>query len=473
MKVQNILALVFLFQVCLTTTVKKYQLEIKNGYNGSGEIVLTPGIFTRISLVLTSLDGDDFTYSDKDTIGYKLTFDDKNLVFFNSEMTMIPQENLVYTNFIGISCSNQINADNYEIPIKVEPLNSKTDEESIIYEDKLTVKINKVKTDIKLDLLLKSMAQKSQNFFQLENELHNVDDINISVNDDSISSKFDFKTISIASFAKRQKIKELEEISKENPANHGILFDYPFSPKGTLDSANFKLNLKIDGETNGLCFKLFKTDFNFELKTDGIIKLDTDVQSSIIYNTEDTTPKYDVSNRIKINTYIPIAPVVLECKFYLDSSFIVEDKSIDYEEVFKTVVTSRGKFDITMEHLNASAEYYVQCDISNTGIEETINKIKVLIGNFDGANVIRSLLPSRDPNAIPQCVTFTFDNVFQSKAFAIFGPLYCKYFMKKNDPLVVKALPTIICNTLFTSILDIFSKDMTLCAAPSPLYNTG
>ena len=478
MKVQNILALVFLFQVCLTTTVKKYQLEIKNGYNGSGEIVLTPGIFTRISLVLTSLDGDDFTYSDEDTIGYKLTFDDKNLVFFNSEMTMIPQENLVYTNFIGISCSNQINADSYEIPIKVEPLNSKTDEKSITYDNKLKVKINKVKTDIKLDLLLKSMAQKSQNFFQLENELHNVDDINISVNDDSISSKFDFKTISIASFAKRQKIKELEEISKENPANHGILFDYPFSPKGTLDSANFKLNLKIDGETNGLCFKLFKTDFNFELKTDGIIKLDTDVQSSIIYNTEDTTPKYDVSNRIKINTYIPIAPVILECKFYLDSSFIVEDnsllkESIDYEEVFKTVVTSKGKFDITMEHLNASAEYYVQCDISNTGIEETINKIKVLIGNFDGANVIRSLMPSRDPNAIPQCVTFTFDNVFQSKAFAIFGPLYCKYFMKKNDPLVVKALPTIICHTLFTSILDIFSKDMTLCAAPSPLYNTG
>ena len=137
------------------------------------------------------------------------------------------------------------------------------------------------------------------------------------------------------------------------------------------------------------------------------------------------------------------------------------------EEVFKTVITSQGKFDITMEHLNANAEYYVQCDISNTGIKNDIEKIKVLIGNFDGSDVIKSLLPSRDPNAIPQCVKFSFENSAQSLIFSKLGPLYCRYFMKKNDSLIVKALPTIICN----AIQD--NDDCTLCVAPSPLYNVG
>ena len=392
MKVQSILILFFLFQACLTTLLKKYKLEIKNAVEVDADIVLVPGIFTKVSLVLKSLDGDDFTFKedDKDKIGYKISFNDANIVSFTPVITMVPQENLVYTNFIGISCSNQIKGDSYDIPIKVQLLNAKTDESSIIFEDKLTVKINRVKTDIKLDLLLNSMAQKSQNFFQLENELYNVDEINISLDDDnSISNKFEFNAISIASFAKRKNNKELEEISKENPANHGILFNCPFFPKDTLASAKFNFNLKVDGETNGLCFNLFKKEFNFELKTEGVINLDADVKTAITYNTEDETPKYDASNKIKIHTYIPIAPVILECKFYLDSSLILEnnvkdqaslyvekqaslESSLNYEHIFKTVVKSEGKFDINVLNLNASAEYYAQCDISNVGIKATL-----------------------------------------------------------------------------------------------------
>ena len=472
MKTQDILILILLFQVCLTSTLKKYKLEIKNGIKEEDDIVLVPGVFTKISLVLKSLEGDDFTFQEKDKIGFKVSFDDTKIVSFTPEITMIPQENLVYTNYIGISCSNQIAADNYDIPVKVVLLD-KTDDSSIEYDKKLTVKVKNVKTDIKLDLLLDSIAQKSQNFFKLENELYNVDEITISLDDkNSFSDKFEFNTISIASFDKRQNNKDIETISKENPANHGILFYSPFFPKDTLESALFNLNLKLEGETNGLCFKLFKSNFNFELKKEGVVNLDANVKTAITYNIQDETPHYDVSNKIKINTYIPIAPVILECKFYLDSSLIVEDKSLLREsndkEVFKTVVTSQGKFDITMEHLNASAEYYVQCDISNTGIEDVLSKIKVLIGNFDGSDVIRSLLPSRDPNAIPQCVKFSFENPLQSLAFFKLSPLYCQYFMKKNDSLIVKALPTIICNAV-----DLKGNDCTLCASPSPLYNAG
>ena len=479
MKVQSILILFLLFQVCLTTALKKFKLEIKDSLEAEADIVLLPGIFTKITLSLKSLDGDDFTFNeDEEKTGYKISFNDEKIVSFTPVLTMIPQESLVYTNFIGFSCSNQIEGDSYDIPIKVELLNSKTDEGSIVYEEKLHVKINRVKTDIKLDLLLNSMAQKSQNFFQLENELFNVDEINISLDDqNSISNKFEFNAISIASFAKRKNNKELDEISKENPANHGILFNCPFFPKDVLASAKFNFNLKLDGETNGLCFNLFKKEFSFELKTEGVINLDADVKTAITYNTDDDTPKYDTSNKIQIHTYIPLAPVILECKFYLNSSFIVggdvEDQaslqtSLNYEHIFKTVVKSEGKFDINMLNLNASAEYYAQCDISNVGIKDVVSKIKLLIGKFDGADVIRQLIPSRDPNAIPQCVTFTFENILQSAAFFKFGPLYCRYFMKKNDALLARALPTIICESISLNV-----NDVTLCVAPSPLYNTG
>ena len=481
MKVQNILILFLLFQVCHTTTLKKFKLEIKDGLEAEADIVLLPGIFTKITLSLKSLDGDDFTFKEDDAkIGYKISFNDENIVSLTPVVTMIPQESLVYINYIGISCSNnQIEGDSYDIPIKVELLNSKTDEGSIVYENKLHVKINRVKTDIKLDLLLNSMAQKSQNFFQLENELFNVDEINISLDDKNyISNKFEFNAISIASFAKRKNNKELEEISKENPANHGILFNCPFFPKDILASAKFNFNLKIDGETNGLCFNLFKKEFSFELKTEGVINLDADVKTAITYNTEDDTPRYDASNKIKIHTYIPLAPVILECKFYLNSSFIVGDDvedqaslqtSLNYEHIFKTVVKSEGKFDINMLNLNASAEYYAQCDISNVGIKDVVTKIKLLIGKFDGADVIRKLIPSRDPNAIPQCVTFTFENFLQATAFFNLGPLYCQYFMKKNDALLARALPTVICQAIPANSID----TTTLCVAPSPLYNTG
>lgn len=280
MKNESILILILLFQICLTSTLKTYKLEIKNGINEEDDIVLVPGVFTKISLVLKSVDGDDFTFQEEDKIGFKVSFDDKKIVSFIPEITMIPQENLVYTNYIGFSCSNQITENTYDIPVKVELLNSKTDEDSIQYNNILTVKVKNVKTDIKLDLLLESMANKSQNFFTLENELYNVDEITISLDDkNTISDKFEFKSISIASFAGRQNNKEIETISKENPANHGILFNYPFFQKENVESAKFKFNLKVDGETNGLCFKLFKSDFNFELKSDKLVNLDACCQN--------------------------------------------------------------------------------------------------------------------------------------------------------------------------------------------------
>ena len=470
MKIINILLLAFLFQLCFSEAEKKYALKIKNGIDGSDNIVLVPGIFTKISLVLTTENEEEFNFVEKEEekLAYKLTFNDDNIVVYQKEMSLIPQENLVYTNYIGLSCQNQVEGDSLTFSLTVEPANDKTDDGSLLYNKTVNVKVNKDKTEIKLDLLLKAMAQKSQNFFQLENELYNVDQIKIALNENESGdmAKFEFKEIAIASFADRFQ----EEISKDSPANHGILFDSSFFPKEQItDLAKIKFKLGLNAESEGLCFKLAKSDFEFELKTEGVLNISADVRAAIIYNTEDETPKFDASSKIKIKTIIPVAPVILECEFSTDFTFSGNKtalKSTVNENVYKTVVTSAGNLEINMENLNSSAEYYVKCEISNTGIEEVLKQIEVTIGNFKDSDIIKQLIPSRDPNATPQCAKFTFENSAQASSFLLFGSLYCKYFMKKKDALIARAIPSVICD-----ITNMDNDKITLCAAPSPFYN--
>ena len=472
-KAKYIILLVVLFQLSQAKTVKKYSLKIKDALNDSDKITLNKGIFTKISLVLTSeTEEEEFSYEkdENQKLSYKLTFTDEKFVFLKKEMILTPQDGLVYTNYIGLSCKSEIEKGTSSFSISVESANDYTDEASLNYDSKINVEVTQIKTEIKFDLLFNAIAQKSKNFFKIENELYNVDEIKVSINgDNSFSSKFEGKAISILSFADREE----EEISKDSSSNHGILFDSPFFSNTKLDPTKFKLNLNLDSELSGICFNLKKSDFEFEVKTDNVLNLNANIKTAIVYNTENETPKYDISNKIKINTKIPIAPVILECKFELNSTFITNDKTslkstiTGKANVFKTVVTSTGKFEIKMENLNTSAEYYVKCDISNTGIEEVVNKIAVTIGNFNGADIIRQLMPSKDPNATPQCVKFTFENKIQALAFFGLGPIYCKYFMKKNDALISRALPSIICDS--TKLDD---KESTLCVAPSPFYNT-
>ena len=135
---------------------------------------------------------------------------------------------------------------------------------------------------------------------------------------------------------------------------------------------------------------------------------------------------------------------------------------------FKTVVTSTGKFSIVVDNLDVAADYKAKCEISTTNaIDEAIKKIEVTIGNYINADIIKKLVPSKDPNATPQCVKFTFENSIQSTSFSIFGPLFCGYFMKKNDTLIARALPSVICESISLKL-----ENVTLCVAPSPLYNT-
>ena len=99
-------------------------------------------------------------------------------------MILTPQDSLVYTNYIGVSCSIKKKGE-YSFSITVEKANDYTDENSLDYESKIKIEIKNEVTEINLDLLFDSIAQKSKNFFRIENELYNVDKINVSINNDN------------------------------------------------------------------------------------------------------------------------------------------------------------------------------------------------------------------------------------------------------------------------------------------------
>ena len=458
-KVQFTILIVALFNLCISTTLK-YKLELKNEEGTDEQIVLIPGIFTKITLVLTELESTNFFL---EQYKYNITFNDDKIIAYQKTMTLDPKENLIYSNYIGLRCSDSFESEELTLNIDIVGFDSKTSKDSIQYEA-TKVKINKVKTTIKLDLLLSSMLQQSKNFFKLEDELFNVEDIEIKLN--KISDKFEHQNIKIPSFLNRNIL-----ISKDTPENHGILFDYPFYSKSILDSANFDIDLELD--FSGACFELINANFSFELKNDKIKSITDKIKEAIIYNTQDITPKFDISSNIQLSMNIPIAPVILECKFSLDAEAFIENNTLlssEEEKTFKTVVTSTGKFDINMENLKVNGEYYAQCQISNTGIDELINNITINIGDFINSDIIKKLIPSKDPNATPQCAKLTFENKNQADNFKTIGKLFCANYMKKDESLISRALPTIISRVIEHDKIN--ENQKLLCVAPSPLYHT-
>ena len=90
MKAINILLLAFLFQLCLSSAEKKYKLEIKNGNGDDSPITLVPGVFTKITLVLSSIG--EMNYEDESS--YILKFNDEKLVAVKQEIKVVSKDAL-------------------------------------------------------------------------------------------------------------------------------------------------------------------------------------------------------------------------------------------------------------------------------------------------------------------------------------------------------------------------------------------
>ena len=442
----------------------EFNLDIKNE-NGGNEIELKKGIYTKILLQLTPNSIIKFSNSDYfiflNQSSYKLTIDDEKIILLDNELILKPNKEFAYYAYLGINCDTKFDELEYSIPIKVTPLNDNTIDVPIKYSN-IKVKINQEKNLIDLDILLNNMSKQSFNYFKISHELYNVEAIHIEMIE---NEDFIFKGLNISSFNQR------EEISEKNSENHGILFDFSFR----LDNYN-KINkkdfeIKIDIKRN-FCFELVKKNFSVEVNSERPAKIDDNTKTTFKYNLEDITKTHNMTNTLKLRTFIPVYPVVIKCELNPNTSMNGNETEPGNSTFYRNIINKSGSFDIIINNLDNYKEYYAFCELSNTNFNEKFNSINISIGDFINADIYHKLIPLRDENALPQCAHFTFKNQISFGLLMLYDDIYCKYIMKKDETLSLRSLPTIACEPII-DLSDINMFSGTICVAPLPSYNNG
>ncbi len=461
---RNIFLLSVLLSLCFCEI--NWKLDIKAEVEGSA-IVLVPGVYTKINLELNT----DAEINFNDESSFTIALSDDTVTMLNGEVKITPTESLVYEAYIGIKCASDVSGTNKDLKFTLKSSDGK---------DKITlptvqVQISKAKTKIDLGLAMDEMPGSSYNLFKLAKDIRNIEPLTILPKFEGEEDLLEFTSIVLKAFGQR------DEISADNAYNHGVLFDFPFGTKKTFeelkDKASLLFNLNLETSGMAQCFEFAKANFDLKIKKEGPVSLDANVKQAIIYNTDDGSQKFDFTNSIQINTVIPIAPVLLSCEVRVDTQFTNNQDTLtstNEEGVlhYKTLIDTAGHVSFKLDGLSADTEYYTKCTVSNTNFVENLReKIAVTIGNFQDADVIKQLLPSRNENRIPQCLKLKFNNYVQSALFEQFGTKYCKWVMSKGEPLLAKLLGTVVCQ--FTDKSSLTNPVNTLCVSPSPLYNIG
>ena len=440
-----------------------WKLDINNGI----QTELKPGIFSKITLQLTNLQNKNFLTNNDETI-YKITFfsESNGFIISDKEIILNPKEELGHSLYIGLKCQqySQFSLPKLYINISFsKDQNNYNPLKNYIY---FPYKMISNKASINLDALLKKMPGKSINLFKLQNELYNIDEIKIEPeNSDSLNKIFDFQDILIKSYLNR------EELSEENPSNNGILFDYPFKIKQSVTNQFlYRFNLVIKNETLLQCFNLEKPNYEVDINKGDLAKIDEKERNDIKYNTN-VENIYDFTNILKIKTKISVFPTILTCEFNKISS--ISENSLENSEnvkIFKTFINTTKSLDITMKNLDSNSEYIANCELSDTDYDKTNRKnISITIGNYESADIVKQLIPSKDENRVPQCAKFNFENnLYYIDKIIFLSTYYCYYMMKKDELPYFKGLPTVKCQATKSD-----SKSITFCVAPLPLYNLG
>ena len=447
-----------LFQLCICSAVKRWRLNVVDEGEDS-DIILTPGIFTKIFFVLSNETVLDFPFLEEDS--YKLKFQDENIISLNEQIILTPKEKLVYSTYIGLNCKNSISDEQYEIKIEVTPEEGKADDGSIEYNN-IIVSINSENLYIDMDIIMTSMPKNSFNMFQIRDEPYNVDEIRIKVSE---NEKFDFEDIVIKPFNEREKLYD------ENSANHGIFYNSPFglkNPEENLDNNIFDVSIDIAEDSLKYCFSLLNENFEVNIEKQNILPyMDDSLKKIIKYSFQDITENSDtITTNFKIKTIIPLAPVMLICSLEQKLLIPQKDKQNEPSLIYKNIISKSGDFEIEVNNLEFNSEYFTNCEFSDTNYEDNKrNKINITIGNREDYDIVHQLKATRESKRTPQCIRFRFNNEKISE-FKKDVSTICQYFMKKNDPFKVRDLSTIVCE-----IVEEHEKDAKICVSPSPKYN--
>ena len=131
-------------QLCFNKTLVDWKLSIMDEEAKTNTINLFPGIFSKVTLVLSNENNEEVFDNSESPISFKLKLKNKDLVSVESSFTLIPSESLVYTFYIGIKCGETLSdtSDLFEID------SIEGDVSLTIGKASLKVSNNKAKIDI-------------------------------------------------------------------------------------------------------------------------------------------------------------------------------------------------------------------------------------------------------------------------------------------------------------------------------------
>ena len=431
-----LLLLVLLTNSCLCID-SNWNMVVKNKLGKDDPIVLKRGVFTKVTFIITHVDGKDLIDNSFDISDFVVTLEDKNIKTIENEYHIIPSTSLEYSTYIGLKCDSVVETD-YQFSFKLKDVKYLVDsekKESNLNIAQTNVKIDNTPISIEISPISEEIPQKSYRLFKIKNEIYNMENIKIKKDEIENENKlFEIKDIEIKSFAERSIFDE-NEIE-----NHGILFDFPFGTSHSFNefgnNTNTTFSLKIDSDK---CqFDLTQNIFTISVTEKEASKL-TDVEKeAIIVNTENITPKKDESINIQLETFIPVDSVVIECQ--LSNDFSGENI------VYNNYVAEAGKFVIRFDDLVAVSEYKAKCKFSTLTYDKS--SVEITIGNFEGADVITQLIPSRKYNRTPQCAEFVFNTKDNVKEFGSFAEKYCKKVMTKDEKILSRIMGSINCKEI-------------------------
>ena len=444
----------------------KWKLEIKNEYGNEDLIVLKPGRYTKITLLLSPEDGHSYLDYSNDKSKFKIYLQDENIVTKDDDLELEPSKSLEYSTYIGLNCQNSITEDIYpiqfnlkneeeekrdenprgdgEFPILPIDDSDEYETESNLNIQTFNVTIDRTPKKIKLIPLKTSLPEKSYSIFKLEEELYNINEIKIGKKNKDEKNNYVFTTVKIPEFDPD------DEFRDEKTFSNGILLDYHYAIQSTYEKLGnetsfiFELEL-LENITN--CFALDEDSQNLKISAinDTVPSLNDATKQAIIYSIENVTPKKDETNNIQLKMNIPFAPVTLSC----DIKPLNEDSdSIEY----KDFISESGEQILKFDNLMMNKEYFIKCKFESTDYnKQSRTSFEILIGNNQNFDVITQLTTSKDINRTPQCAQFTFGENSNTTSLANFESLaekYCYQVMNEEESILSRIMQSVICQSV-------------------------
>ena len=469
MKNFYICILFVLIPLCINKTISSWKLSIKDENSQNSIINLFPGIFTKVTLVLSNENDEEVFDDSENPISFKISLKNKNLVSISSSYTLVPSESLVYEVYVGLKCGETL-ADTKSL-FKLDS----TDGDATLTIGGASLKVSTEKAKIDIEPLMNEIAEQSYDVFRVNKEPYNIEKIKLIPKIDGDNGDFTFDEITLDKYDGVR-----GEYSPLNTLTNGILNKFKFGTKKLfekLSKTSVKFDLTFESEDLGKCFDLVKKSFDLKVIQKKVEKIGENVKKAISYTLENLSPLNEMTNSLELKLSIPLAPIAVTCEFKADAYFSKSDDDIINHAnasatYYDNVFTSTGDVTLKIGNLNSSMEYYSKCVFSNTGfLDELKQKISVTIGNFLDSDVISKLKPSRDTSRPPQCVKFVFSNILKAAFYTTILPKYCRFAMKKGMPIVSGIFSDVVC-TLGDMNFGLLSENyINICVAPSPILS--